>query len=35
MTAAGAGQPVLELTAIGKEFGAIRALHEVAPFDLG
>ena len=25
----GDGQPVLELTGIGKEFGAIRALHDV------
>ena len=29
MTAAAAGQPVLELTGIGKEFGAIRALHDI------
>jgi simple sugar transport system ATP-binding protein len=28
-TAGMAGQPVLELTGIGKEFGAIRALHDV------
>ena len=28
-TAAAAGQPVLKLTGIGKEFGAIRALHDV------
>ena len=28
-TAGSAGQPVLELTDIGKEFGAIRALHGV------
>jgi len=27
VTAAAAGQPVLELTGISKEFGAIRALH--------
>lgn len=27
VTAAAAGQPVLELTDIGKDFGAIRALH--------
>ena len=29
MVAAAAGQPVLELKGIGKEFGAIRALHDV------
>src|SRR5882724_213948 len=29
ITAAAAGQPVLELTGIGKDFGAIRALHDV------
>src|SRR5437762_1213027 len=29
ITAAAAGQPVLELTGIGKEFGAIRALHGI------
>ena len=29
VTAAATGQPVLELTGIGKEFGAIRALHGV------
>src|SRR2546430_8759925 len=29
MTAATVGNPVLELTGIGKEFGAIRALHDV------
>src|SRR5213083_394745 len=30
ITAATGGKPVLELTGIGKEFGAIRALHDVA-----
>ena len=29
VTPDGAGQPVLELKGIGKEFGAIRALHDV------
>jgi len=29
MTKVTGAQPVLELTGIGKEFGAIRALHEV------
>ena len=29
ITAAAAGQPVLELTGIGKDFGAIRALHGI------
>jgi simple sugar transport system ATP-binding protein len=29
VTAAVAGQPVLELTGIGKDFGAIRALHDI------
>src|SRR6266576_516544 len=29
VTVATAGKPVLELTGIGKEFGAIRALHDV------
>ena len=29
VTAETAGQPVLDLTGIGKDFGAIRALHDV------
>ena len=29
VTAAAARQPVLELTGIGKDFGAIRALHDM------